>query len=481
MTLSLQDTELYEQLSNPNNPASIYINDDRLLRDIWNVERDLPSLASDARITKRKHLYFDKFSLEWLKSLTKLAVLVAIGSRQWSLGRARAVLTSASNFDAWLVERGYLTPSLLVAQTVYKWGEDKTTGQKSGLAGLLKVLRELNCIQIHVQWQWRDPLKRPKTIPEDVKHQLDNAFEQLDKPVYLVFKLLEALGCRSIEIPKIPLDCLRRREGFVVIRFCTGKQDDRKREQDLPQELTSLVQQQQAYVREEFGQEFPWLIPNWICHRGRVQNDTWPPKFLYEGKQLETPNLKLNALLKRLVKQKNVLTHDGSLAYVTTHMFRHTYATVADHMGKRPDQIQHGLGHANLDMQDSYINVSPKQQEKRIERVLVDKDGRRTIYQTDLDSELVRKEWKIRQVEVGICTRPNIIDKCEFEHVCLGCQYVRFSKVHLPRLLEIRDANQHLLEHCQETGQMDSRRANSTRQIIDILTPIIDSLHVTNT
>ncbi|MHC5826925.1 MAG: hypothetical protein ACYT04_66415, partial [Nostoc sp.] len=120
----------------------------------------------------------------------------------------------------------------------------------------------------------------------------------------------------------------------------------------------------------------------------------------------------------------------------------------------------------------------PQEQEKRIERVLVNKDGERTaIYSTDQDNEFIREEWTARQVELGLCTRSEIrFKECEYEYVCLGCEHIRFSQEHLLKLIEIEQANQQLLDKCLENNQSDSRRANSARQFINILKPIIVSL-----
>jgi len=68
---------------------------------------------------------------------------------------------------------------------------------------------------------------------------------------------------------------------------------------------------------------------------------------------------------------------------------------------------------------------------------------------------------------------------CEFEYVCLGCEYSRYAQEHLPRLLEVRESNQQLLKHCLETGQSGSRRANSAHQLISNLNPIIANLQKT--
>jgi hypothetical protein len=66
--------------------------------------------------------------------------------------------------------------------------------------------------------------------------------------------------------------------------------------------------------------------------------------------------------------------------------------------------------------------------------------------------------------------------ECEFEHVCLGCQHIRFTHEHLSQLLEVRETNQRLLARCLEAGQSDSRRAHSAHQFISILNTIIAGL-----
>lgn len=478
MTLILQQTELYKRLNNPNNLAFEYLNDERLQRDVWNIRQDLPPLAEDAHIKTRKTIRFDSISLLWLRELTKLATLIAVGNRRWGLSRLLSTLSQTNDFDAWLINQGYISPSALSAQVVQHWGQNKSCGQKNGLYALLWVIHQFGCIHFRPQWG-KQPLypKHPKTISEEVKEKLDIALKDLDRPVYLAFKLHAALGTRSIEIAKIPLDCLRLREGVYRVRIPTGKQDSSEQEQDLPDELVPLVQEQQAFVRQKFGEDFPWLFPNWkwsndFCKR------FWPPRLDYSKEQLKGVTKKLNDLLKQLIKQHDIRTSEGNLAHVTLHMFRRTWATVASRMGKRPDQIMHGLRHLNLDMQDSYVKVSPQEQEKRTQRVLVDKTGKHTIYRTDCDSEFLRKEWQARQVELGVCTRPSIMKGCEFEYVCLGCEYVRFAAEHLPQLVQVRDENQQLLEHCIESGQSDSRRAHSTRKFIAILIPIIASLQI---
>lgn len=476
MTLALKRTELYGQLKNPNNIAFEYLSDERLQRDVWVIQQDLPPLAEEAHILGRKTIRFDSISLPWLKELTKLAILVAVGNRRWGVNRLIGILSQTKDFDSWFGRQGYVTPSALTLQVVQQWSQNKGVSQKGSFSGLLRMLQEFGCIHFELYWRQLEYPKHPKTIPEEVKEKLDLALKDLEKPVYLAFKLHAALGTRSIEIAKLPLDCLRLRKGVYQVRISSGKQDDSEKEQDLPQELVSLIQEQQAFVREKFGEDFSWLFPNWQQLSKGYQNKLWPPKFNYCKEQLKQTSEKLNKLLKRLIKEHGISTYDGELVHITSHMFRRTWATVADRMSKRPDQIAHSLRHLNSDMQDSYVNILPQEQEKRIQRVLVDKDGRRTIYRTDRDVNFLRKEWLARQVETGICTRPSIQVECEFEYVCLGCDKCRYAQEHLPRLLEVRQENQGLVERCIKLGQSNSRRAHSARQLISILDPIIAEL-----
>ncbi|MEH2153257.1 tyrosine-type recombinase/integrase [Nostoc sp.] len=482
MILDVQKTELFEILSDPENIVFPYITDVRLQRDVWNIEQDLPLLREQAYRKGRKTINFEGIVLEWLKELIKLAVLVAVGNRHWGLNYLTSIISTGKNFSIWLVNQGYITLSVLDSQVVSEWAETATQSQKANLSGLFYVLNELSCIQFKIQinQQCNKHSEPPQIIPEEVKHKIDLALEQLDKPIYLIFKLHEGLGTRCTELAKIPLNCLRNREGIHRIRLCTGKQNDIEQEQDIPEEFIPLVHQQQAFVREHFGDTFPWLFPNWSSRRPGFNGKGckgWPLIFKYHPEQIKQVYIKLNQLLKSLIKENDIRTNDGNLAHITTHMFRRTYATVADRMGKRPDLIQHGLRHTNSDMQDSYVYVSPQQQEKRIHRVLVNKDGERTtIYSTDQDSEFIRKEWTARQVELGLCTRPSIQDECKNEYVCLGCKHIRFTQEHLLKLIEIKQTNQRLLDKCMENNQSDSRRANSARKFIHILNPIIANL-----
>lgn len=475
MTVALEQTVFYERLIQPGNEAKTYLNNLIMQKDVWNIEDDLPVLAEEASIQGYANLYFGKLSLLWLKQLIKLSVLIKTSTRGWRLGIVSSMLCTTKKFCDWLVNQGYVMPSALTLETVQKWAHQAQSCDKNRLQMLLSVLHKLGCVDFQVRWKRNEISKPGRTIPEEVKQQLDEALKLLDDPIHLVFKLHSALATRSIELSKLPLNCLRRREQVTRVRVPTGKQDDAFREQDLPGELITLVEKQQAFVRKQFGHDFPWLFPNWH-YKLQGSLPQWPPLLVYRKEQLKMPSEKLNKLLRDLIKHNKIQTHDGQLAHVTTHQFRRTYGTVAYRMGKRTDQIRHGLRHLNDDMQDAYVILTPQEQEKKI-KTFVNKNGKQVTYKTDRDRELLRREWQLRQTELGLCLRPNIIKDCEFEHICLGCEYAHYTSEHLPQLQRLREKNQQLLNRSIENGQTHSRRANSARQQIDILSTIIAQTH----
>lgn len=310
MTVALEQTVFYERLMQPGNEAKNYLNNPIMQKDVWNIEHDLPVLAAEASITNRANLYFSKLSLPWLKQLTKLSVLVKTSTRGWRLGILRSILYTTKKFCDWLVEQGYVMPSALTLGTVQRWAQQAQSRDKNHLQMLLSVFHKLGCIHFQVIWKRSEISKPGRTIPEEIKQQLDEALKSLDDPLYLIFKLHAALATRSIELSKLPLNCLRQRKQVTRIRIPTGKQNDAVREQDLPEELIPLVEQQQAFVRKQFGRDFPWLFPNWH-HKLQGSFPSWPPLLIYRREQLKRPGTKLNKLLRNLVKQNNIRTHDG--------------------------------------------------------------------------------------------------------------------------------------------------------------------------
>ena len=193
MTLALQEAQLFEILSDPRNIASTYITDVKLQRDIWNIEQDLPLLKEEAHIRGHKNINFQRITLEWLKDLLKLAALIAVGNRRWGLNRLSTIIHGVNKFSVWLVNQGYVTVSALNYQVVQKWAETVSGVEKGAVLGLLSVLKELGCIQFQTQIQWSSQsnkqTKSPNIIIEEVKHKIDLALEELDKPIYLIFKL----------------------------------------------------------------------------------------------------------------------------------------------------------------------------------------------------------------------------------------------------------------------------------------------------
>ena len=361
MSLALKNTNFYEKLNHQNNPAYIYLEDERLKKEVWVISETLPHLTEEAHRRSRTTLNFQKISLRWLKELVKLTVLIATGNRHWKLVSVIMILTAIGSFNEWLIEQGYITGSALTQATLQKWLQVcNKSNQRQGLYLWINFLYKIDCVSFRLdnnEVNQNVSKKKDSIIPEQIKYELDCQIKELEPTVYLTLKLLEALGLRSYELTNIPLNCLRKREGVYQIRIASAKQNEREKERDIPPELVPLVQQQQEKVKSEFGDSFSLLFPNWrLSPHCRISGSH---KFEYFPEPLKKINDKLNRLLKRIIAKNNICYESGQLAHVTTHDFRRTYATIADRMGKSPDKIQYGLRHLNLDMQE--LIKMPKQ------------------------------------------------------------------------------------------------------------------------
>lgn len=92
------------------------------------------------------------------------------------------------------------------------------------------------------------------------------------------------------------------------------------------------------------------LLPYPISILKKYKND---PELQIKGKLLPVPsNQKMNAYLKEIADICNIRKH------LTTHLARHTFATLAIEYGMPIDIIAKILGHSNTNMTRHYAKIS---------------------------------------------------------------------------------------------------------------------------
>ena len=96
-----------------------WVDNPLLDKDIWSVE-ELGYSQEDFKIRGTQNIYFDKFSLPWLKLLAKLTILSEL-RRKSSLGLVTKRVSYLKQFDEFLVTQNYYNPELINSCLIHKF------------------------------------------------------------------------------------------------------------------------------------------------------------------------------------------------------------------------------------------------------------------------------------------------------------------------------------------------------------------------
>ena len=90
-----------------------------LNQDVWSVE-ELGYSEEESTIKGTRNIYFEEFSLPWLKLLAKLTAL-AIAREKRTLGTTGSRVNALQQFDKFLITEGYSQPELLTDSLLQKF------------------------------------------------------------------------------------------------------------------------------------------------------------------------------------------------------------------------------------------------------------------------------------------------------------------------------------------------------------------------
>lgn len=295
------------------------------------------------------------------------------------------------------------------------------------LINFFNLCRQERWLNVNTYW-FKGKSKRlyPKNdeieyIPEEVWQQLDKHLHHLPQPIQRMVLLIRGTGLRIGELLNLPLDCLRQRGRQWRLRFLTEKYQI---VDELPicPELVTVVQEQQEYIRQLFGDSYNKLFGS---NNGRI-NYTPVPRVM----KLDT----FNSWLNRLVQSHSICTKNGQLWHFRSHQFRRTLATVMTNAGVRDLVIQKYLRHRSPDMQNHYKHLlkqvlGDEYRELMKEIKYVDSTGELvTIHKPkNLVTELLRRKMYQITTQYGECHRPVLKTPCQTANACWRCEHWRTS------------------------------------------------------
>ncbi|ACB53910.1 hypothetical protein cce_4562 [Crocosphaera subtropica ATCC 51142] len=413
-----------------------------LKKDIWKTREDLGlDINQHGKVLT---IPFQGIEQDWLKLLAMLYVLVR-SQRKLSARYIRHDVHYLSRFSRFLTQQSILTPEQINDQLFEEFDYYLRSSKLSQRSISLHYMTLINFFNLCRQEEWLDvntywfkgkyKNSTPKNddieyIPEEVWQQLDEHLHHLPDPIQRMVLIIRGTGLRIGELLNLPLDCLRRRDKQWRLRFLTEKY---KTEDEIPicSELAAVVQEQQDYIREHFGNNYNNLFgSNDGSHHYKPA-----PRIM----KLDT----FSRYLNKLAQNHNISTKEGEVWHFRSHQFRRTLATVMTNAGVRDLIIQKYLRHRSPDMQNHYKHLlkevlGEEYQELMKETKYVDSTGSLVATHKPKNpiTEMVRRKMYEITTQYGECHRPILKSPCQTVNACLRCEHWRTSTEDLDYLKE---------------------------------------------
>ncbi len=197
-----------------------------LNQDIWSLE-ELSYTAEELRIAGSRNIYFEKFSLPWLKLLAKLTVL-ANAREKCSLGSVSARLGYLKQLDKFLVTEGYSQPESLTDSVLQKFvaivSKRAKRNRQSTIVYVIKLWAEEQWLKLtYTPRKFKKGTPKIKIIPEEVLQQIYENFDLFPPPLERLFRLQFVLGCRIGEIRTLAKIFCDMMGGYFCLNFCRVK------------------------------------------------------------------------------------------------------------------------------------------------------------------------------------------------------------------------------------------------------------------
>lgn len=451
-----------------NSKAKLLLQNPLLKKDVWRTIEDLElEVNQHAKILI---IPFDSIKQDWFKLLIKLYVLLR-SQRNFTASHIRQDVCYLSRFSQFIQQQAILTPEQINEQVFGDFEEhlrqsnlsEKTiVSYLSALKNFFNLCRQEKWLNVNTYW-FNSKIKSVKNyqidyIPEEVYQQLDEYLHYLPEPIQRMVIIIRATGLRAGELLNLPLDCLRQRDKQWRLRFLTEKY---KVEDEMPicAELVTVIQEQQEYIRQHFGDSYDNLFGS--NYGGRYYKPV--PKIMRL--------FSFNKWLNKLAQKHNICTKDGQLWHFKSHQFRRTVATVMTNAGIRDLIIQKYLRHRSADMQNYYKHllkqvVGEEYQQLMKETKYVDSTGKlvATHKPKNLITEVVRRKMYQITTQYGECHRPQLKSPCQTVNACWRCEHWRTSTDDLDYLKEDLARLNTEIEMARQLGMVRQEKGLMTDQ-----------------
>ncbi|MDJ0632905.1 MAG: tyrosine-type recombinase/integrase [Xenococcaceae cyanobacterium MO_188.B29] len=446
-----------------------WINNPLLDRDVWSVE-ELGYTEEESRIKGTRNIYFEDFSLPWLKLLAKLTALASTREKD-SLSSVSKRVNYLKQFDKFLVTEGYNQPKLITDSLLQKF---VATGSKNNRQATIAYVSRLWAEE---QWlrlpytprKYKKKAPQIETIPEEILHQIYENFDRFPPPLERLFRLQLVLGCRIGEMLRMPRQCLKKEgEQWFLLRWVQKRKHWRFYQ--IHSSVAELVREQQKFLDEQLGSnsDFDKLFCKASTANldGASQGERFDIEPVYLPQSLS--NAVIHLWLRDFSEKADLKDKYGNRFHLKSHQFRRTKASVMAYCEAKDEYIAAVLGHGSLDMLPHYRKRSLERLEKEADtKGYVDMYGRVTGFKPRKRRYERLAELLKVSTPLGECHRPTILGDCQYRYACLSCDHHRVTLEDKPKLESDIQRLQQDLEKAQTAGQ--ERRVTEINRLLGLL------------
>lgn len=312
----------------------------------------------------------------------------------------------------------------------------------------------------------RDETPAPRAIPEFVMGQLEspaNLDRIADSRFRLLVEILIRTGLRIGDATRLAVDCLiRDPQGAVYLRYRNHKM---RRDAVVPidDELTTMIQAQQARARQQFPTTGV-LLP-----RGSANPDGWLP----------IPTATFHHQLGIWIETCGITDELGRPVRVTAHQFRHTAATRWINHEVPQEVVRRLLDHTSHTMTAVYARLADttiREQWERAQKINI----RGEPVEITVDGTLADGEWMKQNLARAKMALPNgycglpLQKSCPHANACLTCPLFITTAEFLPQHRNQLDDTRALISRAETDGH--TRLAEMNRTVETNLLTIITTL-----
>lgn len=256
---------------------------------LWNFQEDTWDFRAlypnfDTNKVDQIFLYFSSCGDDWFKDLVKHYVLALI-KRGMAFGTVTGTLFRLRHFGRYLQAKSISQMNEINREFmgVY-WSQERGHLKSISLSGYQTSLR------LFLQWGNRENhfrtnsnlvsslFDRPKAfysepdpLEDDVLQAIRDNVHLLPEPLQLQFILGAWLGTRPGELCRLKKNCIVQEPDSWWLEFDRDKTSD-EHKLPLPKDLIQLIAQQQAYITDLFGKDYPYLF----CHYQNIRVKDFP-------------------------------------------------------------------------------------------------------------------------------------------------------------------------------------------------------------